>query len=221
MKIAKTKVYSYVAPLVKRGCTASVVDFPFRHIQEVAAYVGSIQAEIASSIQKASNVEDLRGLYARLSTVQTVDRVLEVSFKRDCRVIAPSVQKLKSALTSKIRVLEQAENKRALEKETRQYRVMRQCVAKELSGLSSEICEISYVLGDKAVGTRWQIVGATTLGGFVYPEFFFELSFDSVPRCNTKYSAAVPTLKGVETSSEKLKQTVHELLCADNLRNEK
>lgn len=221
MKIAKTKVYSYVAPLVKRGCTASVVDFPFRHIQEVAAYVGSIQAEITSSIQKASNVEDLRGLYARLSTIQAVDRVLEVSFKRDCRVIAPSVQKLRSALTSKIRVFEQAENKRALEKETKQYRALRQCVAKELSGLSSEICEISYVLGNKAVGTRWQIIGATTLGGFVYPEFFFELSFDNVPRCNTKYSAAVPTLTGVETTSEKLKQTVHELLCADNLRNEK
>lgn len=202
MKIAKAKLYTYVQPLVKRGCCAvAVAEFPFRHAQEVAAYLSSIQPEIADTVAKPSSLESIQRLYLQLATLNSIDRVLATSFKRDAQIVSPSLIKTKASVLRAIVLAEKKENVRALSKEAPEYTKLRNIISASLGKmLRNAVCkETSYAL-PKGNATRFAFTDLRTLSGFSYPEFYVELvSANNNNWLSTSYNKNIPKI-GAGTS---------------------
>ncbi len=98
MRIA-LNLHSYIKPITKYKVTASTVaEFPFRSIQEIAAYLSHVQAEVRSASTQTPSIASLEEISRINGVLKTLDATSNTVFRRSASAVATTIASLQSTL---------------------------------------------------------------------------------------------------------------------------
>ncbi len=132
MKIAKTKLFTYIQPLLQSGCNPDrVAEFNFRSIGEVRAYINGIRPTLLATVRETEQaalvppslpkrygtqvphitqpikvpVDLLQTLQTQLETLRTLDALLDNSFHREALGVRDELHALQMKVETSIQSL--------------------------------------------------------------------------------------------------------------------